>query len=64
MQAELENVLRLRSRALTSQTLLAASALFDRRFPLISETAPSDATVCLSSQNRDDVISDADTDLE
>ncbi len=64
MQAELDDVLRLRCRALTSQTLVAASALFDRPFPLILEICPDDAAIYLSYQSQEDVMSDADTELE
>ncbi len=63
MQAELDDVLRLRCRALTSQTLLAASALFDRRFPLILGSSADDVAIFLSNQSHD-VMSDADTELE
>ena len=63
MQAALDDVLRLRSRAFTSQTLLAASALFDRPFTIILEICFDEAAARqhLLGQTSDDENSDADT---
>jgi hypothetical protein len=64
IESSLDDVLRWRIRALTAKTLLAASALFDRPFPLISEISLDEAENQESDQMHDDERSDADTECE
>ena len=61
MQAAFEDVLRLRSGALTRQTILAASALFDRPFLLVSDFCLDETAINQPDQILDDENSDADT---
>ncbi len=64
MQAVFHDVQKLHSGALTSQTRLAASALFDRPFTLISEICHDETAIDRRDQSLDDERSDADTDHE
>ncbi len=59
----LDDVQRLRTSALTCQTLLAVSAVLDRTFPHTDDYLHSDGTQ-FSHQVSDDEMSDADTENE